>query len=105
MRQEQTSPWDEKEYARYLNHERHMFAWCLVVHGGVSEPLSRSQATEFYPFESATEPQRGLVFHDEAWHWAMLRVFGEQYWQTRLELEQASADYRAESERYEQSKQ
>jgi hypothetical protein len=104
MHQEHTSPWDEKEYGWYLDHERHMFAWCLVVYGGVSEMLARSQATEFYPFESATKPYRGLVFHDEAWHWAMLEVFGKHYWQARPELEHASADYRAESERYKQSR-
>ena len=100
MREEQTSPWDEKEYAEYLDHERHLFAWCLVVYGGISQPVARSQAEEFYRYESATtEPLRGLVFHDEAWHWAMLKIFGEQYWQARPELESPSADYRAESQR------
>ncbi|MET7733975.1 hypothetical protein ABZT02_21770 [Streptomyces sp. NPDC005402] len=26
-----------------------------------------------------TEPYRGLVLHDEAWHWAMSRIHGEWY--------------------------
>ena len=105
MRQEQTSPWEEQEYALYLDHERHMFAWCLVRYGGSSESVAVVQAGEFYRYESAGEPSRGLVFHDEAWHWAMRRAFGEQYWQARPDLEQPSADYRAESQRYEQSRQ
>jgi hypothetical protein len=105
MRQEQTSPWNEKEYVKYLDHERHMFAWCLVVYGGVSQPVARSRSEEFYYFEPSDASHRGLVFHDEAWHWAMLQVFGEQYWQLRPELQSASADYRAESQRYELSQQ
>ena len=106
MRREQTSPWDEKEYVEYLDHERHLFAWCLCLYGGTSQADARVRAEAFYPYESAaTGSLRGLVFHDEAWHWAMLKIFGEQYWQARPELESPSVDYRAESQRYEQSMQ
>jgi len=106
MRREQTSPRDEKEYVEYLDHERHLFAWCLSIYGGISQADARARAEELYRYESAaTGPLRGLVFHDEAWHWAMLKIFGEQYWQARPELESPSVDYRAESQRYEQSMQ
>jgi hypothetical protein len=103
MRQEQTSPWKEKEYVDYLDHERHLFAWCLVAYGGILPTVARSSAEEFYRYQSATEPYRGLVFHDEAWHWAMLKIAGEGYWKARPELEKPSDSYRAESQRYEQS--
>jgi hypothetical protein len=104
MYQEQTSPSDEREYLESLNHDRHMFAWCLVAFGNVPGPIARSRAEAFYPYESAAAELRGLVLHDEAWHWAMLQILGEQYWQERPELERPSADYRAESQRYQDSK-
>jgi hypothetical protein len=103
MSHEQTSPWcaDEKGYVGYLNAERHLFAWCLVTHGSFSWRDAKSQAEQFYRFEPASEPYRGLVFHDEGWHWAMLKLFGERYWLARPDLESPSADYRAESRRFE----
>jgi hypothetical protein len=47
--------------------------------------------------DSLREPHRGLLFHDEAWHWAMLQTAGPQYWVNRPELKQPSAAYRLES--------
>jgi hypothetical protein len=96
----QIEPWDESEYLESLNHDRHMFAWCLVTFGNVPEPIARSRAEAFYPYESAAAERRGLVLHDDAWHWAMLQILGEQYWWERPELEHPSADYQAEAERY-----
>jgi hypothetical protein len=93
---------DESAYVENLDHERHLLTWCLVRYGGMALPIARSQAEAFYRYESA-EP-RGLVFHDEAWHWAMLKLLGEQYWLVHPELANPSADDRAESRRYEQSK-
>jgi hypothetical protein len=105
MPREQTSPWVEREYVEYLDHERHLFAWCLSIYGGLSQPVALARAEDFYRYEpAAIGPLRGLVFHDEAWHWAMIELFGQQYWQARPELESPPADYRAESQRYERSK-
>jgi hypothetical protein len=54
-------------------------------------------AEQFYAYEAPGDPMRGLVFHDEAWHWAMLRLFGDRYWVARPDLERPSSEYRAES--------
>jgi hypothetical protein len=95
---------DEREYLEFLNHDRHMFTWCLVVLGNIPEPIARSRAEAFYLYESPAAEQRGLVLHDEAWHWAMLQILGEQYWREHPELKRPSADYQAESQRYQNSK-
>ena len=104
MAHQEHSPWSEEEYTEYLAYERHMFAWCLVIHGNISWPDALLQAEQRYPYESAREPYRGMIFHDEAWHYAMLRLFGDQYWLDRPELGSPSDEYRGESKRYEQSK-
>jgi hypothetical protein len=100
------NPWldDEVGYVRQLEHERHMFAWCLEEYGGVGAAEATSQAQHFYEYESASGRCRGLHFHDEAWHWAMLKVFGEAYWSRRPDLETASAAYRFESARFEKER-
>jgi hypothetical protein len=94
-------PWcaGEKAYLEYLACETHMFAWCLITHGGIPLSAARAEAEQFYAYESATEPFRGIIFHDEAWHWAMLKLFGERYWMSHPELESPSTDYRVESHR------
>ncbi len=33
------------------------------------------------------------MFHDESWHWAMLRLHGDLYWQHRPELLHPPTDY------------
>lgn len=78
-----------------------MFAWCFEQLGGRSVSEARKAALDFYPFEPSDDPYRGLVFHDEAWHWAMIRIVGECYWQSRPELANPSEAYRAESARFE----
>jgi hypothetical protein len=75
-----TGPWAEPEYGEYLAGERHMFAWILVRHGGVADDRAEALARERYPYEPADAPYRGLIFHDEAWHWGMVALRGEQYW-------------------------
>ncbi len=90
----------EKDYVRYLVHERHMFAWCLITHGGVAPVAALTQAEVRYPFEAATEPFRGIIFHDVAWHWAMLALFGQRYWHSHPEFQFQSDGYRAESYKY-----
>ena len=96
-----TTPDDETNYASQLAHERHMYAWCLVVYGGSTQEDARAIAEEFYPHEEPDAPHRGLVFHDQAWHWAMLRIFGADYWVIRPGTEKPSAQYETESRRYE----
>lgn len=95
-----TNPWQEDEtgYADYLEQERALFAWCLQTFAGAPAAEAREAAETFYQYEPASDPYRGLVFHDEAWHWAMLRVFGPSYWISQPALELPSAEYRRFSE-------
>ena len=92
--------WTEQEYLEILSHERHMFAWCLVTYGDALQAEADAQALLRYPYEPAEEKFRGLLFHDEAWHWAMLHLFGEGYWRSRPELESSSREYKKESSRW-----
>jgi len=75
-----------------------MYAWCLMKYGAIPPDQARTQAESFYEYEPATDQYRGLVFHDEAWHWAMIRIFGEGYWNHRPELSDPCKGYQAESE-------
>jgi len=102
MASEEHSPHgsDEISYRDYLAVERHMFAWCLMKLGGRSPPEANAAAERFYSYQAPSEPHRELVFHDEAWHWAMLELFGEEYWISRPGLESPSSDYRAEASRH-----
>jgi hypothetical protein len=77
-----------------------MYAWCLVIHASMDPGGADREALERYPFQAESDPYRGLIFHDEAWHWAMLRLHGEQYWVKSPHLQTASAAYREESERF-----
>lgn len=74
-----------------------MFAWCLVNCLDKSRDEATDAALAFYAYEPAIDAYRGLVFHDEAWHWAMRRFVGEGYWRNRPDLAEPSAEYRAES--------
>jgi hypothetical protein len=99
---QEMSPWcsDEHGYCAYLELERHMFAWCLVQFGAESLENAQLIAQEFYEYEPAGEPYRGLVFHDEAWHWAMRRLFGHGYWTRRPDLVAPSDAYLHECEAF-----
>jgi len=77
---------DEEEYERYLRDERVRFARVLVQIGGWTRDDAEAAARSQYPYEPADKEQRGLIFHDEAWHWAMLTLYGEGYWRDRPEL-------------------
>ena len=77
---------DEESYCRYLVIERHFFALALRDYGGLSFEQSQHVALQRYPYEAVNEPERGLIFHDLAWHWAMLHLYGERYWDSRPEL-------------------
>ncbi|MDR0215408.1 MAG: hypothetical protein LBE51_19120 [Acidovorax sp.] len=89
----------EEEYCCYLAAERHLYAFVLREHGGFSALEAEKEALERYPYESADDEYRGLIFHDESWHWAMLRLHGERYWDDRSELRQPSEAYRREAAR------
>ncbi|WP_257385202.1 hypothetical protein [Tahibacter caeni] len=94
------NPWrqDETGYAEYLKHERLLFAWCLQTFADTPAAEAQEAAGTFYEYEPASAPHRGLVFHDEAWHWAMLHIFGPFYWISRPALELPSAEYRRVSD-------
>ncbi|QKW07560.1 hypothetical protein HUT18_15420 [Streptomyces sp. NA04227] len=87
--------WTEAEYVEYLAGERRRYAWVMREYGGMGPEAAEAAALEEYPYESADAPFRGLVFHDEAWHWAMLRIHGHAYWVERPELTDQSAAYQA----------
>jgi hypothetical protein len=50
---------------------------------------------ERYPYEASDAPYRGLVFHDVAWHWAMLKIHQDPYWLAHPELASPPAEYNA----------
>lgn len=87
--------WSEGEYVEYLRGERRRYAWVMRRHGGMTEPAAWAAALGCYPYEAGDAPYRGLVFHDEAWHWAMLAIHGERYTVEHPELVEPSAEYRA----------
>lgn len=87
-----TQTWSENEYLEYLKHERHMFAWVLRSYGSYSPADADDAAVARYPYEEPND-LRGLIFHDEAWHWAMLRIHGEAYWLANPQLEFPSQEY------------
>ncbi|WP_057919664.1 hypothetical protein [Lysobacter antibioticus] len=89
----ETQDWTEAEYFAYLAHERRMFAWVLHYYGSLSATNARDAALAFYPYEEPGD-LRGLIFHDEAWHWAMLRIYGERYWQTYPKFQHPTQEYR-----------
>ena len=98
------NPWcsaPEEEYLAYLEGERHMYAWCLVEHGARAPADAEREALAAYLYEPPTDDARGLLFHELAWHFAMLALFGDRYWTKRRDLERASDAYKAESARFE----
>ncbi|MGX1476124.1 UNVERIFIED_CONTAM: hypothetical protein RKD50_004932 [Streptomyces canus] len=69
--------WAEAEYLDLLQSERRACAWVMRHRGGMSLPASPGGGPGVVPpYEPADHPHRGLVFHDEAWHWAMSRIHG-----------------------------
>ena len=90
---------DEGEYHRYLDDERRLFALALSGYGGMAAEQAEREALERYPYEPPDTPYRGIIFHDLAWHWAMIRLHGHGYWVSRPELQHMPEAYRLESER------
>ena len=90
----------EEEYKSQLEEQRHMYSWCLQNIGGYSETQASKKAQEFYKYEPVSEKHRNLVFHNDAWHWAMLYLKGEQYWVKYPELESETKEYSKEYVNY-----
>ncbi|MDT0424546.1 MULTISPECIES: hypothetical protein [Streptomyces] len=90
---------NEEEYRAYLREERAAFARVLERYGSRTPDRARAEALTAYPYEPPQAPYRDLVFHDEAWHWAMLHLHGERYWHDHPELLHAPREY---EEQYEQ---
>lgn len=87
-----TWSWNESKYVDYLTAERRDYAWVMERHGGLTREEARKAAVEWYEYEPAEKSYRGLVFHDEAWHWAMLAIHGNQYVVEHPELVAPSPD-------------
>ena len=100
MNSENQTTWSEDEYVNYLNMERNLYSWCLEHYGDFTHEEARKEALNFYIYQSEKEEFRGLVFHDEAWHWAMLKIYGENYWLTKPELSSPCENYERESQKY-----
>ncbi|MFE9421793.1 hypothetical protein ACFYNO_02390 [Kitasatospora sp. NPDC006697] len=71
--------WTEPEYLSLLHRERRAYAWVLRHYGALPPEAAEAAALVCYPYEPPDTDYRGLVFHDEAWHWAMLRIHGDRY--------------------------
>jgi len=87
--------WSEAEYLDCLRSERRGYAWVMRHHGGLTPSQARAAALERYPYEPDDAPFRGLVLHDEAWHWAMSVIHGDRYMVELPGLAQPSVEYRA----------
>ncbi|MEV7468342.1 hypothetical protein AB0O20_17840 [Streptomyces kronopolitis] len=87
--------WSEGGYLDSLDSERLGYAWVMHHHGGLTPAEATDAALERYPYEPDDAPRRGLVFHDEAWYWAMLAIHSDRYVVERPELVDPSPEYRA----------
>lgn len=84
--------WSEDEYVGLLEQERRRYAWVLHRYVGKTPAEAEADALDFYQYEPPDTPSRGLVFHDHAWHWALLGLPGF-YWQTHPELASPCDEY------------
>lgn len=87
--------WTEDEYVAYLHGERHSFAWVLQRYGGFTPTDAEAAALKRYPYETSDAPFRGLIFHDQSWHWAMLAIHGDNYPVEHPELVDPPPEYDA----------
>jgi hypothetical protein len=87
--------WPEDEYVQYLRAERARYAWVMRTYGAMSSAQADEAADLRYPYEPPGTAYRGLVFHDEAWHWAMRALKGERYRSRYPELAEPPETYRA----------
>jgi len=87
------SNWTEDGYVAYLNGERRRYAWVMRQYGGLTQTEADAAALAHYPYEPSDAPLRGLVFHDHAWHWAMLKIYKDLYWVKHPDLARPPAAY------------
>lgn len=66
----------------------------MTHYGDMAPPQAVAAALERYPYEPPDSPHRGSIFHEEAWHWATLRIFGESYVIERSDLVVPPAAFR-----------
>lgn len=85
----------EDEYVQYLRDERRRYGWVMQHYGNLDAIQAETAAVERYPFEASDAPYRGLIFHNEAWHWAMRALHGDEYWISPPRLAEPPAEYRA----------
>ncbi|WP_067478244.1 hypothetical protein [Nocardia amamiensis] len=85
-------PWSEEEYVELLEQERRRYAWVLQRYLGKTPAEAEADALKFYVYEKPGTEYRGIVFHDEAWHWAMLGL-SNRYWTTHPELASPCDEY------------
>ncbi len=90
---------NEAEYLNYLDFERQLYAFALISYGGFAPELARQESLKRYPYEHIDTPYRGLIFHKESWHWAMMRLHGDRYWISFPELQDQPEAFLLESER------
>lgn len=88
----ETQTWTKKEYVECLKHERHLFARVFRSYGSYSPADADDAAAACYPYEEPSD-LHGLIFHDEAWHRAMLRIHGEFHWLAKPKLESPPQEY------------
>jgi hypothetical protein len=91
----------EEKYLVLLKHQRHMYKWCLQNIGNLPEGDARKEAETFYKYEPVEEKHRWIVFHEDAWHWAMLKLKGENWWLDFPELKEANTEYNMEWKKFE----
>ena len=87
--------WDEQEYLQYLQSERARYAWVMRAYGGMTQAEADEAAQLRYPYEPPGTAFRGLIFHAEAWHLAMIELNGDSYWRHHPELASPPAAYEA----------
>ncbi len=86
----------EDEYVELLRAERRCYAWVMRRYGGMTAAEADRAAREAYPYEPTEDGwYRWLVFHEEAWHWAMLTIHGHGYVVEHPDLVEPTAEYRA----------
>lgn len=93
------SEWDETDYCKTLEHGRKMYAWCLVQLNGIDAAEAKARAEKRYPYQAPGTPYRGIIFHEDSFHIAMLDTHGNCYWVNKPELLEHKRAFDEESER------
>ncbi|HSH96323.1 MAG TPA: hypothetical protein VK968_19405 [Roseimicrobium sp.] len=89
----------DAEYVAILTQERHMYAWTLVTFGAFRTEDAESHALQHYPYDPVGQ-NNPFLFHERAWHYAMIELHGSTFWTTKPEILHAPAAYFEEEERF-----